>query len=222
MILSRPKGRGWKRQNQFFLLLSSRPQGGRRGPELKYRPETSQLQGGAPTDRSCSLEGQRRHKCPLSKTQQGERSWAVRSSGMTSWRLRSEGFWEWKKGQVGADGQDILRGQRWGQRSRGIQMCGSQWLAVTTDSRDSFSQVSCAGAVHRIQCLSVREEEQGRSWGGVMASEPSVFLNQQPFLLLHRIAFLVSAPQNSNPCSGAPRRWLPIHGQPATTYVFRS
>lgn len=99
-------------------------------------------------------------------------------------------------------------------------MCETQWLAVTADSRDSFRQVSCAGAVHRIQCLSVSEEEQGRRWGGVMASAPSVSLNQQPFL--HRIAFLVSAPQNSDPCSGASRRWLPIHGQPATTYMFMS
>lgn len=142
---------------------------------------------------------------------------------MTSWRLRSEGFWEWEKGQISADGQNILRGQRWGgQRSGGIQMCGSQWLAVTTDSRGSFIQVSCTGAVHRIQCLSVSEEEQGRSWGSMMASAPSVPLSQQPLLSIHRIAFLVSAPQNSSPYSGTSRQWLPIHGQPATTYMFMS
>lgn len=101
-------------------------------------------------------------------------------------------------------------------------MCGSQWLAVTTDSRGSFIQVSCVGTVYRIHCLSVSEEEQGRSWGGMMASAPSVLLSRQPLLWLHRIVFLVSAPQNSNPCSGASRQWLPTHGQPATTYVFMS
>lgn len=207
MILSRPRGGvGLKRQDQFFLLHSARPQGGRRGPQLKYKPETSQPKGGAPMDRPCSFEGQRRHECPLSKTQQGERSRAMGSSGMTSRSLRSKGIWEWEKGPVSADGQNILRGQRCmcvgGQRSRGIHGWGSQRLAVTADLEDSVPSRECGG-------------RETLGWHGGLRT---ISFPQSATSPLHRIALLLSAPQDSDLCSRAPRRWPPVQGQPATTY----